>query len=131
MCFDACQEKCVYPSQKPNGQLAFTYSEGTTITHIRYTSQPKPGRTIANIRIIIGSILKYSPIPPQTPAIMRFFLERCKRLGSMSKSIPFAVISVYYTMQYAHYSTIRNKRKSRKPWSGFKIALFAAGHNHG
>ena len=53
------------------------------IAQSKYASQPKPGITIARMRTIIGSILKYSPIPPHTPAIQRFLRDLYKRFVSI------------------------------------------------
>jgi len=58
------------------GNFLFTFQvlDGTKI-HIRiYINKPEPplnNNAINIMRKIIGSILKYSPNPPQTPAIVR------------------------------------------------------------
>ena len=58
-------------------------SFGMMSARIKYKSQPKPGMIIARMRIMIGSMFKYSPIPPQTPAIQRLLRDLYKRFISM------------------------------------------------
>src|SRR5215467_2782311 len=70
----------------------FSPSSGTTAQAIRYTSAPTPTLKSVNAanttRMMLASMPRYSPIPAQTPAIMRPSRGRTSCLRSFIPSIP-------------------------------------------
>jgi len=58
-------------------------ASGNIIAAIKYATQ-LTGTTMAMMRTIMGSMLKYSPMPPHTPVSILLLRERYRRLyGSM------------------------------------------------
>ena len=88
------------------------YSDGMSKAHMRYATQPKPGIMIANMRTIIGSMFKYSPSPPQTPAIHLLLRERYKRFVSI-----FYPLLCRITACFAGYPDLNNSRSKKANFS--------------
>lgn len=83
VCLGIFMHKCMKTPRGISLLNSYSYSKysglhGIMIAATMYARKPLPPRKLNNIqasRTMVGSILKYSAIPPQTPLIILFTLD--------------------------------------------------------